>query len=82
MADDLQIIKSTCSLLLQQQDQMRQDLYIADLKYQLLLKLLYDKKALPANDLETNWQPFLWNVVGSPNGQGMLKGFIKVSHYA
>jgi hypothetical protein len=48
---------------------------------ELLLKLLYDHKLLPVGSLKNNWQNWLWHEVGAANMYGVMKGFLKVSHY-
>lgn len=73
---DLQIIELSNTI-----DKLRKDLYMESLRTELLLKLLYQYKALPNHALIANWQSWLWNEVGAPNQYGHMKGFLKVSHY-
>lgn len=62
-------------------DKLRKDLYMESLRTELLLKLLYQHRALPDHALLNNWQSWLWNEIGATNEHGMMKGFLKVSHY-
>ena len=62
-------------------DQLKKDIYQEKLRVDLLLKLCYDHGVLPKDDLDANWESYLWNEVGCPNVSGKMKGLVKVGSY-
>lgn len=81
MSDELQALKVTINQLIMQNDTIRKELNAAELRHQLLVKMLYDRRLLAQGEFESNWPLYLWHVVGYPNEKGQIKGALKVTHY-
>jgi hypothetical protein len=78
---EIKDVLSTLQNLSTQIEQLKADKYSDGLKMQLLLILLYEHGALPQQELDKRWVPFLIDEIGAPDQNGRMKGLLKVSHY-
>ena len=62
-------------------DQYRINIYILELRTNLLIKLLEEKGIMAPGEFEKRWPLYLTNDVGAIGPNGMMEGSLKVIFY-
>ena len=62
-------------------DQYRVNIYTAELRFNLLLKLLEEKGILVKDEFDKRWPMYLKSDVGAIGPDGMMEGSLKVTMY-
>lgn len=62
-------------------DKMRIQQYNMELKQQLLIKMLEERKILADNELDRRWPQYLISDIGALGPEGKMEGVLKVTFF-
>jgi len=81
MPESLENLSLKTNQQMQILDQYRVNIYTAELRFNLLLKLLEEKGILVRDEFDKRWPMYLKNDVGAIGPDNIMEGSLKVTMY-
>ena len=81
MADNLEMVNLRLNQQIQILEQYRADIYNANLRMELLQKMLVEKGIMVKDEFDKRWPQYLEHDVGTIGPDGKMSGSLKVSLY-